>query len=386
VQTNFNADAFRRSLAGWFSSAARALPWRNTRDPYAILVSEMMLQQTQVATVLSYFERWMNRFPDLAALAGAQEREVLLEWQGLGYYSRARNLHRAAQAIMEIHGGVFPRELDTIRSLPGLGRYTAGAVATFAFDLSTPIVDANIARVLARVFEIRLPIDSTAGSRAIWNAANFLQPARNAGRFNASLMELGALICVARTPLCLKCPVRAQCGVRDPSSLPIKKPPPPAINLFESAGFVCCNGKVLLMQETGNRWRGLWRFPPIKHPFHSEKRESLTRLRYPITRYRVTLEIVKATEGEIMGELLSWFSKKELENLPMPSPHRRALAAVLTGRSLAGHDHPQNEVHNDAWKCGAEDGDQHIGEAHNSRIPSQPLRYPATNTRDHSIP
>ncbi len=291
-----------------------------------------MLQQTQVATVLEYYERWMKKFPDLATLAVAEEREVLSAWQGLGYYSRARNLHSTAKVIMQNHGGTFPRKLDEIRALPGLGRYTAGAVATFAFDLSTPIVDANIARVLARIFDIKLPIDSAAGSREIWNAAEFLQPRKNAGRFNAALMEHGALVCTARKPQCVNCAVRMQCRAEDPASLPLKKPRRTTIHVSETAGFVAHNGQLLLMQETGSRWQGLWRFPSLKEPFNLEKRPPLTKLRYSITHHRVTLEILPAKEAEIEGEVLMWFSEHELSHLPMPSPHRRVLAAILSDR------------------------------------------------------
>ncbi len=289
----------------------------------------MMLQQTQVATVLGYYERWMKKFPDLATLAVAEESEVLSAWQGLGYYSRARNLHRAAKVIMQNYGGMFPKKLDAIRDLPGLGRYTSGAVATFAFDLSTPIVDANIARVLARVFEIKRPIDSAMGSRTIWDAAESLLPQKKAGRFNAALMELGALVCIARNPHCGVCPVRMQCQAENPASLPIKKPRRTTIHVSETAGFVSRNGRLLLMQETGARWRGLWRFPSLKESSNIEKRATLIRLRYPITHHRVNLEIVEATELEIAGEVLMWFSENELSHIAMPSPHRRALAAIL---------------------------------------------------------
>ena len=149
-------SAVRRALIGWFARAGRDLPWRRTYDPYAVLVSEFMLQQTQVATVIPYYERWLARFPDAAALARAPEAEVLRAWEGLGYYARARNLHRAARAIVETRGGGFPTDLAAIAALPGVGRYTAGAVASFAFDLPAAAVDANIARVLARWLELRL--------------------------------------------------------------------------------------------------------------------------------------------------------------------------------------------------------------------------------------
>ena len=216
--------SFRSRLVAWFNKNGRELPWRRTRDPYAVLVSEMMLQQTQVATVIDYFQRWMKRFPDFASLSSASEADVLHAWQGLGYYSRARNLHRAAQIVVEKHGGKMPRDIEAIRALPGIGRYTAGAVATFAFDQSTPILDANIARVLARLFDIHTPVDTAAGQLALWRIAGGLQPRKSAGVFNESLMELGALVCTPRQPKCPACPVRSFCSADKPAALPIKKP------------------------------------------------------------------------------------------------------------------------------------------------------------------
>ena len=185
------SEALRR----WFKAAARTLPWRTTRDPYAILVSELMLQQTRVATVTAYYDRWMRRFPDVASLAAADEAVVMRTWEGLGYYSRARNLHRAAKKIID-NGGRFPRTLDEIRELPGVGPYTAGAVASFAFGLRAPIVDANIARVIARLRNIREPIDSLAGHRLVWQHAESMLPAHGATArlHNAALMELGAIL------------------------------------------------------------------------------------------------------------------------------------------------------------------------------------------------
>src|SRR5438067_1065916 len=163
-------------LLAWFAAEGRNLPWRRTRDPYAILVSEVMLQQTQVSTVMPYFDRWLQRFPDFTALAESSGAEVLRAWQGLGYYSRARNLHSAAKAIVRQFGGVLPPNSDSLRKLPGIGRYTANAVATFAFNQPLPIVEANITRVIARLFDVRTPVDSGAGRERLWNTAQSLVP------------------------------------------------------------------------------------------------------------------------------------------------------------------------------------------------------------------
>jgi len=204
IQKNINAPRLRQQLARWFRQQGRDLPWRRTQDPYAILVSEFMLQQTQVATVIDYYTRWLARFPDFIALAAAGEADVLHVWQGLGYYARARNLHRAAQHVAGQYAGKLPDDLAVIAALPGVGRYTAGAVASFAFDRATPIIDANIARVLARVLNLSEPIDTKRGSEILWATAEALLPKRaHGGRLhNSALMELGALICTPRNPNC----------------------------------------------------------------------------------------------------------------------------------------------------------------------------------------
>src|SRR5205823_5096139 len=169
-----NAASFRRVLLAWYRKNRRDLPWRRTRHPYTILVSEVMLQQTQVAAVVLYYNEWMRRFPDFATLAAASEREVLHAWQGLGYYARARNLRAAAEIVMAKHGGKFPRSVDAMRALTGIGRYTANAVATFAFNQSLPLVEANIARLLARILDLQIPIDTSAGRHALWVYAGTL--------------------------------------------------------------------------------------------------------------------------------------------------------------------------------------------------------------------
>jgi A/G-specific adenine glycosylase len=334
VQTNSDLSAFRRRLNRWFADHARSLPWRGTRDPYRILVSEIMLQQTQVASVLGHYARWMERFPDFAALAAADESDVLHAWQGLGYYSRARNLHRTACTVATEYGGTFPRDLARIRSLPGIGRYTAGAVATFAFDESTPIVDANIARVISRIFAIELPIDKAPGHNAIWSAAESLLPARNAGRFNAALMELGALVYTPHNPQCSPFPVRTFCIAEVPDRLPVKTPRRKTIRLEERAVFVRTKRKILLNRETGKRWRGLWRLPQLREPGSGET-SFLTRIQYPITHHLVTLTVLTGEASEVSGDDLQWFSEDEISILPMPSPHRKALTAILAGGGKA---------------------------------------------------
>lgn len=321
-----DAVIFRRKLLAWFKEAGRDLPWRRTDDPYAIFVSEMMLQQTQVATVLDYYRRWMERFPSFEVLAAASETEVLHAWQGLGYYSRARRLHQAAQQIVQKHAGRCPRTPEEIRKLPGVGPYTAGAVASFAFDLATPIVDANIARVLARLFDSRLPIDSATGNAFLWKAAAALLPPRSGRLHNSALMELGALVCTPRNPACETCPVQSFCSASEPASLPVKKTRPKMVLLHEQAALILDNGQILLEQETASRWRGLWRLPvPEKTP----EGKALLRIQYPFTHHKVTLTIFRGARRKSLSAHQRWFPVAELENVPLPAPYRRALRRLL---------------------------------------------------------
>src|SRR6266704_179638 len=189
-----NVRAFRRSLLDWHRRYGRDLPWRGTRDPYAILVSEFMLQQTQVSTVIPYYNEWLYRFPDFASLARASENDVLHAWQGLGYYARARNLHATASTVVDRHRGCFPRSIEQMQRLPGIAKYTAHAVAAFAFNQSVPIVEANASRVLARLFNFRRSIESASGREMLWEHAASLIPKFDARIYNSALIDLGALV------------------------------------------------------------------------------------------------------------------------------------------------------------------------------------------------
>ena len=210
------AAAFRRRLLAWYGRAARDLPWRRVRDPYAILVSEIMLQQTQVRRVTDYWSRFLRRYPTLEDLASAPVREVLGAWAGLGYYARARNLHAAAKRVVRRHDGRLPAEPHVLERLPGIGRYTAAAVASIAFDAPVGTVDTNIARVLRRMFRLRGAQGSAARAGATWRLAQRLAAPGRAAEWNQALMDLGATICVARAPRCGRCPVATLCplGIR----------------------------------------------------------------------------------------------------------------------------------------------------------------------------
>ena len=328
-----SAALFRRSLLNWYRKNARDLPWRRTNDPYAILVSEFMLQQTQVATVIPYYNGWLRRFPDFASLAAASEHEVLHAWQGLGYYARARNLRAAAIGVMEKHGGAFPRNVESIRDLPGIGRYTANAIATFAFDQSVPIVEANVARVLSRLFDQQTPIDTSAGRERLWGAAAQLLPRRNAGRHNSALMELGALVCGVR-PRCESCPAKNFCRTTEPSILPRKKARPGLQLRTEHHGFVLRRRRVLL-EQSQHRWRGMWILPRLSSA--PAAAQPLHRSEFPFTHHRITLAVY-SNDGGVGKRTKSqrWFPIRDLSSIPLPSPHRRALDDLL----LAAHYRP----------------------------------------------
>ncbi len=325
------AASLRAALARWFSAHGRVLPWRTNPSPYAVLVSEFMLQQTQVATVIPFFVRWLERFPTLPRLAEASEDDVLHLWQGLGYYSRARNLHRAAKAVMERFGGEVPSDPALLASLPGVGPYAAGAIAAFAFDRSVPTVDANIARVLARLDNVRTPVDSPAGNRLIWSLAASLLPEHEGGRLHTSaLMELGALVCLPKKPQCLVCPVHAYCRAQEPETLPQKAPRRATIQLMEYAAWIVGAEGVLLERQTGRRSGGLWSLPKMESP---PATEALFQTIYPFTHHRVTLHVHAAPPPAALSEAQRWFAlERILDEAALPAGHRRAVAALLAAR------------------------------------------------------
>jgi A/G-specific adenine glycosylase len=311
----------QRLLLRWFRRHGRDLPWRRTRDPYAILVSEFMLQQTQVATVRPYFERWLERFPNFTALARAKEATVLHAWQGLGYYARARNLHTAAKLVMQKFGGKLPADVTLVRQLPGVGRYTAGAIASLAFDQSEPIVEANTARVLARLTNSGIPIDSSAGRDHLWRAASELVPRKNAREHNSALMDLGAILCLPRKPRCMICPVRAFCRARKPESLPTRRKRPSLLRVTESHLFAR-HGNQILLEHSRTRWRGMWILPRLARRPRSA---SVLELDFHFTRHLITLAVFTDGWVDSPNESRKWMDLNEIERLPIPTPHRRAL-------------------------------------------------------------
>jgi A/G-specific adenine glycosylase len=349
----------RRRLLRWYRRNARELPWRENRDPYRVWISEIMLQQTQVATVRGYFERFIAALPTIDALAAAEENTVLRLWEGLGYYRRARQLHRAAQIVVAEHAGQFPRHPHDVLHLPGIGRYTAGAILSIAFDAREPILEANTIRLLSRLLAYRGDTDSTAGRALLWKAAETLLPARGSGTFNQALMELGSQICRPRDPDCPHCPLVALCPTfreRLQDQIPAPRRKPKVEEVRQAAIVVRRRGKILLLRRAnGERWAGLWDFPRIecdeqmRSPTAEELIEKvraaigveieqlrhLTTLRHGVTRFRITLECYEAravrssaTTKEPAVEI-RWLRLDELEAYALNTTGREIASRVL---------------------------------------------------------
>jgi A/G-specific adenine glycosylase len=255
-------DTVRRRLLAWYGRTRRDLPWRRSADPYRIWLSETMLQQTRVETVVPYYERFLARFPDLASLAAADEEDVLRLWAGLGYYARARNLHRAARTVVREHGGALPRTAEALAALPGVGRYTAGALRSIAFKEPAAIVDGNVRRVLSRLCAVQRLSDGDA-----WRLAGELVPARDPDLFNQALMELGATVCTPRKPACAACALALLCEARSsgrPEAFPAPKPKARPRAIQAVAGVLVRRGRVLLLRRPSlGLLGGLWEIPNL---------------------------------------------------------------------------------------------------------------------------
>jgi A/G-specific adenine glycosylase len=351
---------FRRRILAWFRRNARDLPWRRTRDPYAIWVSEIMLQQTQVVTVVGYFERFLAAFPSIADLAAADEQEVLRLWEGLGYYRRARQLHAAARVIVAEHQGRFPHEPHQIRALPGIGRYTAGAIASIGWDAREPILEANTIRVFSRLLAYRGDPQKIAGQQRLWEFAAGVLPQKDTGLFNQALMELGSEICTPRGPRCDRCPVRDLCptfrlGLQDEIPLPKRK------TRYEDrheAAVIVRRGDRVVLRRCGpdERWAGLWDFP--RFPVTARRGESLSQqlelalkqltglkveagrklatIKHGVTRFRITLDCYEADwTGGRLGRThdVRWVEIAALEDYPL-SVTGRQLSRLIPPASL----------------------------------------------------
>lgn len=314
--------ALAAPLLAWWDAGHADLPWRGTRDPYAVWIAEVMLQQTQIATVIPYYERWMARFPDVATLAAASTDEVLKLWEGLGYYSRARNLHAAAQQIVREHDGRLPDTVTGLMKLPGIGRYTAGAVASIAFDRRAPVLDGNVIRILARLTDLPDDITLPATRALLWRLAEAAVSEQRPGDFNQALMELGQTICLPQNPRCLICPLRALCLARDrgtqaerPVRPPRKRTPHYDVvaGVIWETGAPAPGGRFLIAQRPlDGLLGGLWEFPGGKREpgetlpdaLQREIREELaldiipgaflTEVQHAYTHFRITLHTFHA--------------------------------------------------------------------------------------------
>jgi A/G-specific adenine glycosylase len=352
------AARVRQDLLEWYGKQRRSLPWRATRDPYCIWVSEVMLQQTQVATVIGFYERWMRRFPDVAALAGADTEDVLRAWEGLGYYSRARNLQRAARDVVAHHGGRLPPSVAALLSLPGIGRYSAGAIASIAFGADEPAIDGNIVRVLTRLFALGGDPKRAPLAARLWELARALLPTGRAGDFNQALMELGATICTPKAPRCVSCPIQRHCAaLRADRVLDYPESAPRRAPTLErrAVAWITKGLRVLAVRapQGAARWAGMWQFPDVelggtRAPHAAlasglerstglsvQVGERLLELRHQVTRFRIELEVFGCTAPAGRARALAydevrWTPVDELGTLPMPAAHRKIARSLAS--------------------------------------------------------
>jgi A/G-specific adenine glycosylase len=335
---------FARRLLDWYSANRRIFPWRENPQPYPVWVSEVMAQQTRLETMLPYYERWMERFPNVQRLAAASQQDVLNEWEGLGYYSRARNLHKAARIVVDEYEGAIPSTAAELMKLPGIGRYTAGAIASIAFGADEPVVDGNVKRVLARVLALPEAVNTPAGEKRVWSEAERLLPAGRAGDFNQGLMDLGAVVCLPQNPQCGVCPLTQLCqslqaGTQDDYPVMEKREKVPHYTV--TAAVMRRNGQVLIAQRSEDALLGgMWEYPggkqePGESLENCLKREIKEELgvtiqvgaqigvfRHAYTHFKVTLH---AFESRISGgephlndhQALAWASLEDLDAYPM---------------------------------------------------------------------
>lgn len=341
---SFQREEFSRALLDWYGAHARRLPWRDQPTPYRVWISEIMLQQTRVDTVIPYFERWFERFQTVEVLANASEQDVLQAWEGLGYYSRARNLHRAAQQVLLEHNGQIPQQREALERLSGIGPYTAGAIASIAFGEDAPALDANIRRVLARVFNVDTPARSPQGERRLWHLAGMVIPPGRAGDFNQALMDLGSSTCTPRRPACLFCPVTAFCQARAlgvQEERPVLEAKAAVPHYTVTAAVIHRNGHFLIARRPSQGLLGgMWEFPGGKVETGETLPQGLAReiieelgvnieigpslgtYRHAYTHFKVTLHAFccQVLEGEpraLHASEIRWVEPAAMEQFPM---------------------------------------------------------------------
>jgi A/G-specific adenine glycosylase len=319
-----------RLLLAWYRRGHRDLPWRRTQDPYCIWVSEIMLQQTRAQAVIPYYERFLERFPTVEALAAAEESDVLVLWAGLGYYSRARNLRRAAQQI--VAAGGFPREYAALRALPGIGDYTAAAIASIAFELPHAVVDGNVLRVVSRVENDAADIAAPRTRDRFRQIAREWMGRSRPGAFNQALMELGATVCLPANPLCRECPVASLCRARQEGTvaqLPVKLRKTEPVQIAAVLLLVRSDGRILLRRKeaAARRMAGFWELPSPAELPDARAGKSFGAFRHTITHHHYTFT-VRAATGQPNGEQFGWFLPAELAAIPLSTTARKALKLV----------------------------------------------------------
>ena len=357
MHINIDIEHFCNSLLRWFRGNGRQLPWRDTYDPYHVWLSEVMLQQTQMERGVIYFRRWLQRFPDIESVAKASSLEVLKLWEGLGYYARGRNLHKAAELMVRKYGGEVPRTYEELLQLPGVGPYTAAAIASIAFNHDIPVVDANVERVFARIFDIDKPLKSKGVHAEIVDVAKKLLPSGKGREFNQALMDLGGLICTPKKPDCAICPVSAHClaylgdFVED---RPRKKAKQPLIEIEMATGILLHRDHIFIQQRYDNDiWGGLWEFPGGRleegeTPEEAVQREygeetgfrvevcsKVTTVVHFYTKYRVILHCFRCglrQESQLpdlqAAQAYHWVKEKQLENYGFPAGHRKFIEYI----------------------------------------------------------
>lgn len=337
------------SLLTWFHASARPLPWRENRDPYRIWISEVMLQQTQVVTVIPYFHRFLQRFPTLQDLAAADEQAVLRLWEGLGYYRRARDLLRAARRLAEHNHATIPDDPEFVRGLPGFGRYTTNAVLSQAYDRQVPILEANSQRVLCRLFAVETDPRESATQKTLWALAESLVPEQSPGNFNQAIMELGALVCTPASPDCGVCPLQRHCAAHRQNrqhELPIRAKKAALVAVEEVAIVVRKRDRVLLVQRPdGGRWERMWEFPHdalgesethasaarrllATLALEGDVHEPFATIRHGVTRFRITMAcvLVRHRRGRVRKASYpeaQWVRLDDLHHYPLSAPQRR---------------------------------------------------------------
>jgi A/G-specific adenine glycosylase len=345
-------------LLEWYHANKRTLPWRGHPSAYAVWVSEIMLQQTRVEAVIPYFAKWMRLFPTVQSLANASERDVLNAWEGLGYYSRARNLHKAAKIVVDQYNGDIPRDLDELRKLPGIGRYTLSAIASIAFGMDIAALDGNIKRVYARIFDLEVPVDSANGEKILWELADKNLPKGHAGDYNQALMDLGATICVPKNPRCLICPVMKICRARQrgtQNQRPIKTPKKDVPHYVHAAAVVVQRGRVLLSQRPSEGLLGgMWEFPngriegdpaaelpkvlrraydirlKVKRGPSTGKKEPLAIVEHGYSHFSVTVHAFLSELISLPEETnLRWVSLNKLDEYPMGRIDRQIARMIV---------------------------------------------------------